>query len=507
MNTYNFNIKFFIAVIALFSLIVSCQKTLDINEDPNTSASATPAVVLPAAQLNLEVTISRWNFLGCMWGQYWAGGPGVGTNAMEKYNMNGTDNNTAWTQAYAGTLADLTYLIDSDQPVYSGMAKIMSAYLYQMLTDLHGAVPFSEAIKGAIEKGSILTPKYDDDTMIYRSLIPMIDEGIAEINLGGDAPTTNDLIFEGDLSKWETFANSLKVKILTRAGKYAEAKTLVESGITLLNTTTSYSLSGIAINSASIRPSGSGKNTNPLYAQFAGGSLGMFYLAAEASITRLGTLSDPRINTLYTKPTGLPHRGIATGNVNLDPQYELVGTETAAQARAKYSGAGIPYASNAPVFFISTWEMNFILAEIYVRNNDFVTAEMYFDEAVIQSFASLSTSGSSSYLSSLGFSTLSKDDMLNTIAEQKWISMNGFQMIEGWIETVRFDRPANTLFTTGIAASSIPRFVTPIFTDPIQNTLGSRNYPSSFVYPTQEVSNNPNTPAGRTITDKRFWDI
>ena len=44
-----------------------------------------------------------------------------------------------------------------------------------------------------------------------------------------------------------------------------------------------------------------------------------------------------------------------------------------------------------------------------------------------------------------------------------------------------------------------------LFINPEGNSLGTNIYPSSYVYGSNEVSYNPNTPA-RVITDKVFWD-
>ena len=71
--------------------------------------------------------------------------------------------------------------------------------------------------------------------------------------------------------------------------------------------------------------------------------------------------------------------------------------------------------------------------------------------------------------------------------------MNGLQMTEGWIESVRFDRAGNTIFKN-------------IFTSPSNNSLGAGVYPSSFVYPSSEINSNPNVPRNRVVTDRRFWD-
>ena len=75
--------------------------------------------------------------------------------------------------------------------------------------------------------------------------------------------------------------------------------------------------------------------------------------------------------------------------------------------------------------------------------------------------------------------------------------MNGLQMAEGWLETLRFDRAGHHIFTDA---------ATGIYTSPINTTLGANKYPTSFIYPTQETSLNPNTPANRRVSDRRFWD-
>ena len=49
------------------------------------------------------------------------------------------------------------------------------------------------------------------------ALLPMIAAGITDINAGtGLAPGAEDLIYGGDLAKWEIFANTLKLKILVQ---------------------------------------------------------------------------------------------------------------------------------------------------------------------------------------------------------------------------------------------------------------------------------------------------
>lgn len=100
-----------------------------------------------------------------------------------------------------------------------------------------------------------------------------------------------------------------------------------------------------------------------------------------------------------------------------------------------------------------------------------------------------------SYINTLGYSNSDPlDDKLDMIGIQKWISLNGTQEDEGWIEARRFDRPASRLFTNGI------------WQTPPLSVLPNGEFPSAWLYPETEMSLNSNAPAQRTITDNIFWD-
>ena len=81
---------------------------------------------------------------------------------------------------------------------------------------------------------------------------------------------------------------------------------------------------------------------------------------------------------------------------------------------------------------------------------------------------------------------------------QKWVSMNGLQPVEGWIETRRFDNTANPIF-------ALPGG---LFVTPTSNSLGGNNHPSILYYPSTEQDLNSNFPGQHNINlnDKVFWD-
>lgn len=89
-----------------------------------------------------------------------------------------------------------------------GMAQIMKAVNYVHLVDLVGNAPFTEANDPSIAK-----PSLDDGEAIYAAMYDLIDEGIANLRLDGNAPPV-DLYYNGDADGWIRYANSFKIKML-----------------------------------------------------------------------------------------------------------------------------------------------------------------------------------------------------------------------------------------------------------------------------------------------------
>ena len=101
--------------------------------------------------------------------------------------------------------------------VYEGPALILKAYMTAGLTDLFGDVPYSEAFNGV---DGTVTPRYDKQEDIYMAgggILDNLNKGIAAIQAYNDViPLEGDILFDGNLDSWITFANSLKIKQLLR---------------------------------------------------------------------------------------------------------------------------------------------------------------------------------------------------------------------------------------------------------------------------------------------------
>ncbi len=150
--------------------------------------------------------------------------------------------NNFWRQYYTVRMAPITEMnllyekLDAadkeDYRVYIELGKICGAYKTHHMTDIFGDMPYSDAFKGrVIGEGQELFPKYDTQEAIYDSMLKDLKEAadaLKTITLNESqahkALPTQDLIFHGDLNKWEKFANSLRLRLAIRISNVAPDK-------------------------------------------------------------------------------------------------------------------------------------------------------------------------------------------------------------------------------------------------------------------------------------------
>ena len=483
--------KINIFLILLLTLGTSCNDSLEeVNIDPNTFPSAGDAQVLSAAIGYLGYIVETDLNYGesFIWSQYNTWGIGVSIGNGERYVSAGGDFNGYWQRAYANSLTDLNYITkNSNSAAYRGIANVLKAYLFQGLVDHFGDIPFTEAISGAIEDGSILTPNSDSaETVIYPGLITILDNALSDLALAeSDLVGEDDFIFEGNITQWTKFANSLKLRILMRTSEVSPQASAVQTLIS----------NGTFIESVADMPfipySGASGDQNPMFARAEFG-VGNFYFASNASLNLLESLNDPRDEVFYTKATtgtfaGSLH-GIDQGTIDDEPF-------TAPDSDYSLAASEYAYGETKPVILMSPWEVWFLRAEADARYNTSDNAETAFSTAIDLNFSYMEVADAASYISTLDFAgATTLDAQLDLIGIQKWISLNGTQEDEGWIESRRFDRPASRIFTDGI------------FQTPPLSVLPSGTFPSSWLYPESERSLNPNALPQRDITDAIFWD-
>ena len=216
-------------VCGVIATATSCNKYLDINNNPNApTKDVTPDIILPQALVSTAVYSVQFNTYGGYTEGMIANAGGFGAfGSQTTYNFATTDYTNLFSNSY-DNLNDYQYIIDNTTSdgidrYFNAAARIMKAFNYQRLVDTYGDVPYTEALKGA----NNLTPKYDKAEAIYTDLFVQLNTAIASIDKTGDVPTaintgpsgTIDVLFGGDMAKWKAFANTIKLRMLIRIQK------------------------------------------------------------------------------------------------------------------------------------------------------------------------------------------------------------------------------------------------------------------------------------------------
>ncbi len=242
--------KYIAALLVVGVLFSSCDAGLDgLNDNPNAPTDVPVELILPQAienSMNRMYSMSGVNgYIGAIWSQSFAK---VQYTDEDRYDFSGriTLINNIWQSYYATTLKDLNIIrqkaISDNNPNAQAIAEILMAWNYHQITDLWGDVPFSEALKGLEEnpEDRITSPRYDTQEDIYNGLVDMLEAAANRIDHSAGSIGSADLIFGGDMAKWEKLANSLRLRIYIRMSHVDETTAstgiagIINSGVPLI---------------------------------------------------------------------------------------------------------------------------------------------------------------------------------------------------------------------------------------------------------------------------------
>lgn len=203
----------------LVSTFTACE-TVDFgstNVDPNSPSNSVPSLLLTNVQRGLSgVTAHR---TANLYVQYLSNGQYDEESRYQTLNW-GTDGSYA-------TLQDIKQIIEINSNEETKVAAqaygsngnqiaaatILKVYWYQLMTERWGYLPYSEA-NDAVNNTK---PKYDSQEDIYMGLFTELDEALASID-SGNGPD-GDILFSGDMTRWRTFANTIKMVMALRLSK------------------------------------------------------------------------------------------------------------------------------------------------------------------------------------------------------------------------------------------------------------------------------------------------
>lgn len=288
-----------IAIAASILVLGSCGKQLtELNVNPN---GVDPT--------NANVNILLPGILSKVSGYYSELDNSITSGVVQHMQEDGwfnSYNHYAWTNRDWGmwysTLKDNELMINTaikgNNPMHEGIGYVVRAFSFGNVTDLWGDAPYSEAIKAASD---IIQPKYDDQEKIYRGILEDLKKAsdIFKNNSNTGIIANNDLVYQGNISKWHRLSNSLILRYAMRLSEKlpdlakSYVKEVYDSGIYIETTA----------NEASVKYLG---NTSAdswyLAAQFdADGSAFRRRKVAKPLIDKLVSSADPRL-TVWVAP-------------------------------------------------------------------------------------------------------------------------------------------------------------------------------------------------------------
>jgi Starch-binding associating with outer membrane len=485
--------------------VSSCKKMLDVNTNPNVSQTASVKTLLPAGQLYLATAVGvDLQIYGAFWSQYWTSNPSSSQYlAIDQYAPTQDAFNTAWNNLYAANenFYQLQMMADSQHlKAYEGIAILLQAYTFQLITDGWGDVPYKEALKGQFSTGHISSPHYDSQLVVYKGLIANIDTAVNYLSAGGGTmPSGDDLVYGGNLTQWQKFANTLKLKIYLRMS--VANPTYAQTGLTNLYAQANHNFLGLG-DDAKISFGFNSNNLSPLYSEESGIGKGQNFVASATCLDSMVANHDTvRLKVFYT-------RGAAAQDTGL-PQGNSYGAIYGYSIPSSYVGGnmGNSASGNAPVNLMTSYESLFMQAEAVARGmvvtgiNDhtlFLNAIqanfLYYNNQITAATGISGSTAYSMYVSGTSPGHLTQYPTTGSVAQrvryiilQKWMAMCGNQSFEAWSDLRR----------TGLDST---------FATSATSVLGSLR-PKRFLYPSNESMGNGNFPGLQPITKQVWWDL
>lgn len=215
-------------MLLLVLFISSCDKWINpkMNEDPDSVVDVPYNLLLPSIEANMGYVLGGMDIRGItgMWVQHVSGAARQAATMGKNYKITEADVDNAWSSAYSGFMNDLKLFIAKTgdaNPQARGAGKVLLAYAIGCVSDLWGDVPYSEAFQG----NGVLKPKYDTQESIYTNIATLLTEGIADLSTDNAAnaiplsSAANDIIYNGNKTKWIAAAYSLRARYALHLSK------------------------------------------------------------------------------------------------------------------------------------------------------------------------------------------------------------------------------------------------------------------------------------------------
>ncbi|RTE53902.1 SusD/RagB family nutrient-binding outer membrane lipoprotein [Arenibacter aquaticus] len=481
----NIHIKL-LSAITLSSLLFSCTEDFEeMNTSPNDLTSVPYNTLITNAEisilqaynpiLNNEATWTRYNVRDVY-------------VDVDRYGITGSNTNF---NAYSGHLKNLQQAIDlavaAEDNNAIAVAQIMKAYAFQNLTDWYGDIPYFEALKADDKDNPIIYPAYDSQESIYADIIVQLKAANAMIDTS-ESMGTADVVFDGDMTMWKKFANSLLLRVYMRMSLVDP--TTAQNGIEeIMADPSTYPI----IDS---NESAAFKYWLPEDATYRS----PYYMDPTTAAQQQNVTSAYMVDFLKTR-NDLDRLAVYAEPAASSGEYVGLPLGTLGQSTQDLSIMGVAEfrSADSPTRIMRYSEVLFILAEAALNGwNVGMTAQEAYEAAITASFEEYGLDAST-YLSEPLVDFNGGVDQRELIGEQKWCALYP-DAAQGWAEVRRTGYPVYVATT-----------------EPVENLFPGKGTIKRKPYPYTEAISNPEgfnaaISAQPGIIDEKFgagvwWDV
>lgn len=327
----NRNILYGAAIMFGLAFNSSCKKIEDfgnINNNPNATTSPTTSALLTntLAGLGNNVWGSAATTAGGLYAQYMS----ETQYTEESRYATPTINKGGY---YSGSLNDLQNIINYNTapetaPIAAlngsnanqiATARILKAYIYWNVTDSWGDIPYFNALKG---DGLIA---YDKQSDIYPDLIKELKEAVEQFD--GGASFKGDILYNGNVTQWKKFANSIRLLIALRLSEVDPSTAQTEINAALNQS--AGVIENTSDNATLVYPGGN--YNHPLY-QYYEITKRFDYALSKTAVDILSPVNDPRLSVFGSSNVGFPYgltrdNAVSFANTNTDWSYVLAASK------------------------------------------------------------------------------------------------------------------------------------------------------------------------------------
>jgi hypothetical protein len=470
--------KKLLIILIITGFISSCTDFKDWNVDEkhpsNVSAEALVTNSQEMMSIRMASTSVNYNIFK-MLAQYW-----TETTYTDEANydlVNRDIGGNFWTNLYTILidLKDAKKIVENDASLDDNtkankiaIIDLMQVYLFHVLVDTYGDVPYTEAL----DINNVL-PKYDNDEDIYNDLFDRITADVNQLNGGGQSFGNADLFYNGDTNAWAKFGNSLKLRMALRIADVNPGKANTMANEAVNGGVFTSNADNFVFHFLSNPP-----HNNPIWGSLVQSGRHDF-VVANTFVDKIVPLNDPRI-PYYMDDNVTPYVGGPYGDNN---------------SYAQYTHVGVPFHQpDMPFVLLGYDEVEFLLAEAAERTlvgnptdavthyNNAITASMEYWGIPPTDIANYLSQSSVAYASAA-------PTWQEKIGVQKWLALYG-RGFEAWSSWRRLGYPS--MNAPAVSGLPVPRrYIYPLDESDVNGT----NYENAV-----------SAMNGDQLSSKVFWD-